>query len=401
VRILLLNDVATPVGGAELQAVRMRELLREAGHDVRLLASTASELSQAPAADGTCFGTTRPKLRVLTQTVNPSAAFALRSELERFPPDVVHIRMYLTQLSPLVLPLLRGVPTVWQAVFYKAICPRGTKVLPDGSRCTVDAGRVCLRNHCVTPQSWVLDMLQQRLWRRWAGSIDAVVALSETMRARLEGAGIDGVRVIPNGVRHRPARPGLTAPPTVAFAGRLVPEKGVDLLVRAFARTIADVPQDARLLVAGTGPQREELESLAGRLGIGERTTFVGHLDRETLERRFDEAWIQAIPGRWEEPLGNVTLEAMMRGTAIVASALGGPGEVVEDRRSGLLVEPGSVSSLAEALRTLLNDRSSCEALGAHGRATALDRYSEDRVVARFEQLYRQLRHDHAHAHAH
>lgn len=389
-RILLLNDGATPVGGAELQALRTRQLLRDAGHQVRLLASSASELGAPSAADAGCFGTTRPKLRVLTQTVNPSAALALRKELEQFAPDVVHLRMYLTQLSPLVLPLLRQVPTVWQAVYYKAICPRGTKVLPDGSRCTVHAGTVCLRNRCVTPQSWALDMAQQRLWRRWAGAIDAVVTLSETMRARLEAEGIPVAQVIPNGVRRRGPRPPLAGPPTVAFAGRLVTEKGVGVLVEAFARVAAAVPT-ARLLLAGTGPSEGALRAQIAGLGLADRTEVLGHLDRETLERRFDAAWVQVVPGLWEEPLGNVTLEAMMRGTAVVASDLGGPGEVVRHGGTGLLVPPGSVERLADALGVLLTDPRRCEELGAAGRATALDRYSEEGAVRRLEQLYRTL----------
>jgi glycosyltransferase involved in cell wall biosynthesis len=390
VRVLLLNDGATEVGGAELQTLRMRELLQDAGHEVRLLASTASELDEASQADTSCFGTTRPKLRVLTQTANPSAARALRGELEAFQPDVVHIRMFLTQLSPLILPLLTGVPTVWQAVYYKAICPRGTKLLPDGSRCTVRSGTVCLRSHCVTPQSWVMDMLQQRLWRRWSDAIDAVVTLSETMRRRLEDEGLPNVRVIPNGVRLRPLRAPLTGRPTAAFAGRLMPEKGADVLLRAFPLVVAAVP-DARLLIAGQGRQHRQLRSLADRLGVADHVEFLGHLDRAELERRFDEAWVQVIPGRWEEPLGNVTLEAMMRGTALVASDLGGPAEVVEHGRTGLLVEPASADSLAAALSDLLVDRDLCERLGAAGRALALERYAEDRVVVRFEKLYTEL----------
>lgn len=387
-RILLLNDGATPVGGAELQALRTRELLRAAGHEVRLLASRASELGAESAADAGCFGTLHPKLRVLNQTVNPSAVWALRRELAAFRPDVVHLRMFLGQLSPAVLPLLRDVPTVWQAVYLKAICPRGTKVLPDGSRCTVRSGRVCLHNRCVSAQSWVLGMTQQRLLRRWAGSLDAVITLSETMRARLTADGIEVAGVIPNGVRARPARPPLQDPPTVAFAGRLVPEKGVDLLLEAFARL--ERP-DARLVIAGDGPAAGQLRALAARLGLTARVEFTGHLGRDALERRLDPAWVQAVPGRWEEPLGNVTLEAMMRGTAVVVTDLGGPAEVVEHGRTGLVVPPDSPGALARALADLLADRERCDQLGAAGRAVAIERYSEDTVVQRLEHVYRSV----------
>jgi glycosyltransferase involved in cell wall biosynthesis len=81
----------------------------------------------------------------------------------------------------------------------------------------------------------------------------------------------------------------------------------------------------------------------------------------------------------------------MMRGTAVVASGLGGPAEVVLHGRTGLLVEPASAGSLAAALSNLLLDRDLCERLGAAGRALALEHYTEDRAVARFEKLYAEL----------
>lgn len=389
-RVLLCNDVATPQGGAELQALRLRQLLRDAGHETRLLASDASDLPGEVAADVTCHGSTHPRGRVLNQTANPSAARTLRREIEAFRPDVVHLRMFLTQLSPLILPVLRDVPTLWQIVYYKAVCPRGTKLLPDGRRCTVRAGTVCLREGCVTPRTWVADMTQQRLWRHWARDIDLVVTLSATMRRRLAENGVHGVGLLRNGVRERPARPALTDPPTVAYAGRLVPEKGVDVLLRAAAA--ARDAADLRVLIAGDGPQRTELEALAADLGIAGVTTFLGHVSRYEVERHLDAAWAQAVPGRWEEPLGNVTLEAMMRGTAVVASDLGGPAELVEDGVTGALVAPGSVASLAAALRTLATDRSACERLGAAGRATALAEHSEARMLERVLDLYAQTR---------
>ena len=385
-RVLLLNDAASPMGGAELQAVRTRQLLRSAGHEVRLLASTATSLSGATTvADRTCFGTVHPRLRVLTQTVNPSAVAALRGELATFRPDVVHLRMFLTQLSPLVLALLRDVPTVWQAVFYKAVCPRGTKVLPDGSPCRVRAGVVCLRNRCVTPQTWALDMTQQRLLRRYAGAIDAVVTLSDASRRVLEGNGVACAGVVPNAVDVPPARAPLPAQPLIGYAGRLVMEKGVDVLLRAVA---ALGRPDVRVVVAGDGPARGDLEQLAHALGLTGRVTFLGHVERATVERHLRPAWVQVVPGRWAEPLGNVTLEAMARGTAVVATAVGGPAEMVVDGTTGVLVAPDDVGSLAGALATLLSDRARCEALGWAGRKRAEAEYSPARLLRRLERLY-------------
>lgn len=384
-RVLLLNDLGAPVGGAERSALRLRTLLRDRGHDVRLLTSRAAPPGLPVLADATCAGTLHPRGRVALQTVNPSAVRALRRELRRFRPDVVHLRMTLSQLSPVVLPLLRSVPTVYTAATYEAICPLGTKVLPDGSGCEQPAGLACRR--CLTPQSHAAAAVRLGLWRRWSDAIDAVLALSARQAVRLEREGVRGVRVVPNGVPARPARPPLAGPPRVGFAGRLVAEKGADVLVRAVA-LLADRLPDVQVLIAGEGPQRAALGRLAAALGVAGSIALPGHLGRDALEGALAGAWVQAVPGRWEEPFGNVVTEAMVRGTAVVASDLGGPAEVVRDGDTGTLVPAGDPEALAAALLRYLTDRGLAERVGLRGRTVALAEYTEDRLVERLEAVY-------------
>lgn len=388
-KILLLHDYGTPTGGAELQMLALRRGLRERGHDARLLSSRAQLAPGPNVADYTCFGSTT-RLQVLSQTVNPSAYRQLRRALRAFRPDVVHVRMFLWQLSPLILPLLRDVPSIYQVVVFKPICPIGSKLLPDGSPCRYPAGAVCLHTGCMTPQTWAVMMLQRRLWLRWRGVFDRVVTISYAMRERLQAEGIAPVEVIYNGVPERPMRPPLSDPPTIAFAGRLVREKGIDVLLDATARLAPEVP-DLRVLIAGAGPERERLAAQIERRGLARRVTLLGHLSRAELESRFDAAWVQAIPSRWEEPFGNVATEAMMRGTAVVASAFGGLAESVADGVTGLLVPPGDVESLTTALRAVLRDRELAERMGRAGRERALTLFSEARCVDHFEQLYREI----------
>jgi len=240
-KILLVNDYATPTGGAELSAVALRDGLRQRGHDARIFASSAGPPGASSVADYECLGTTS-YLRTLLQTANPWAFRKLRRVLVEFQPDIVHVKIFLTQLSPLILPLLRDVPSLYHVVWYRPICPLGTKMLPDGTTCTVRAGAVCYYNHCLPLRDWLPLMAQMRLWRRWRGVFDLIVANSEAVKGRLIAEGIEPVEVIRSGVPIQPARPPLSSPPTVAFAGRLVREKGADLLVRAFSKIAAQIP---------------------------------------------------------------------------------------------------------------------------------------------------------------
>ncbi|MBW4621276.1 MAG: glycosyltransferase family 4 protein [Cyanosarcina radialis HA8281-LM2] len=389
-KILLLNDYGTATGGAELQMLSLRQGLRDRGHEVRLFSSRASLVAESPLlSDYHCFGSTS-RLQVLSQTINPSAYFQLQSALQDFQPDVVHVRMFMWQLSPLILPLLKTVPCLYQTAVYKAICPLGTKVLPDGKACQSVAGIACWRSGCLTPQSWAVLMLQRQLWQRWRDRFDLVVALSHGMKRQLEAEGMQPIEVVYNGVPERSMRPPLSHPPTIAYAGRLVPEKGVDILLRSLARIQPHLPA-VRLLIAGRGPEEKQLQQLARSLGISDRITWLGHLPRSEMERQFEAAWVQVVPSRWEEPFGNVSTEAMMRGTAAIVSGVGAQPEIVEDGITGFLVPPGDVEALANKLLEVLKNVALAESMGQAGRQRAIQFFSEDRRTERFLELYRQL----------
>ncbi len=107
-KILLVNDYGGATGGAEIQMLTLRRLLRDRGHDARLFSSSAELVTQSPIlADYTCYGTTS-RAQVVSQVLNISAYKSLRQALQDFQPDVVHVRMFLWQLSPLILPLLKS-----------------------------------------------------------------------------------------------------------------------------------------------------------------------------------------------------------------------------------------------------------------------------------------------------
>lgn len=388
-RILIVNDYGVLAGGAERVSLILRDGLRERGHDARLFTSRARPVPAANQADYTCFGTESSLRRVL-QVANPSAALRLAAVVREFRPDVVHVRMFLSQLSPLVLPALRGMPALLHVVNYQTVCPLNTKRLPDGSACQVTAGVPCLRAGCVSAAGLARTSVQLALWRRWRGVFALIVANSEGLASRLRADGVPVGKVIHNGTSVRPARPALAGPPVVAFAGRLVPKKGVDVLLDAMGRLRDTVP-DCHLILAGDGPARREVEERVTALGLQARVRLTGHLERDQLERCLETAWVMAVPSRYDEPFPNTAIEAMMRGTAVVASAVGGCPEIVQDGVTGRLVPPGDAAALASALQPVLSDRSLAERMGAAARSAALSAFGADRMLDAFESTYRSL----------
>lgn len=370
-KILLINDYGGATGGAEIQMLTLRRLLRDRNHDARLFTSSAKLVTQSPIlADYTCYGTTS-RAQVISQVLNISAYRALQKALQEFQPDVIHVRMFLWQLSPLILPLLKPYPCLYQTAIYKSVCPVGTNILPNGQPCQLAPGVACVKQGCLTPQTWVWMMAQRSLWNRWKGVFDRTVALSHGMKQELAQAGISPVNVIYNGVPERPSRPPLQSPPTVGYAGRFSTEKGIETLFQAFAQVLQQIPE-AQLKMAGKGASEAALRALAEQLGIENRITWLGHIPQAELEQQFDSLWVQVVPSLWAEPFGNVTTEAMMRGTAVIASAVGAQPEIVGEKetefRAGTLVPPGKITDLAAALLSILQRRSLAEAMGVAGR---------------------------------
>ena len=193
-----------------------------------------------------------------------------------------------------------------------------------------------------------------------------------------------------NGVAIVAPRPPLPETPTLLFAGRLVYKKGVDILLRAFARTAKLVPE-ARLWIAGDGPERAALTNLARDLGLHGSVSLLGHVSRPVLEREARAAWVQVASSRWAESFGNAASEAMMRGTAVIATAIGGMAEYIRDGESGILVPPCDEKALADAMLAVLWDRELAERMGSRGRQIALAELTADACAERFESIYLRL----------
>ena len=181
-------------------------------------------------------------------------------------------------------------------------------------------------------------------------------------------------RVLYNAIdpeRFAPRPSERSSPITIAAVANLIPEKGLDVLLRACA-TLTDLPW--QLTIVGDGPERARLESLAGSLALTERTRFAGL--RDDVEVTLQRAALYVHPCLWEEAFGLTITEAMACGCAVVASRRGGIPEIIEHGTSGILVEAGNVAELSRVLRELLNDPTRRAELGAAARARVQERFS-------------------------
>ena len=160
--------------------------------------------------------------------------------------------------------------------------------------------------------------------------------------------------------------------PRVVFVGVLEFPKGVDVLFDAWPVVLAQVPR-AELVIAGDGTMDTVLRRQVSRLGLSRSVKFVGHVPPIRLRQILDDSWCLALPSR-TEGLPWVVLEAMGRGRPVVASAVGGLPEVVDEGTTGHLVPAGRPEPLAQAIVTLLHDPERAAKMGAEGRALVTER---------------------------
>jgi L-malate glycosyltransferase len=215
-----------------------------------------------------------------------------------------------------------------------------------------------------------------------------VVANSRAAAARLafEKVPARKIAVIPNGLdldRVHARTPPATLRHIVVVAN-LRSEKGHDVLIDAAAAVLEQFPE-ARFDCIGGGPARDRLIAHAERAGVAHAVTFLGHQD--DVVARLAAADIFVLPSR-SEAFPNAVLEAMAAGLPIVASAVGGILELIDDGRTGLLTPAGDPTALADRLMQMMSNPDFANRLGAAARAEAHAHYSFERMVSAFDDLY-------------
>jgi glycosyltransferase involved in cell wall biosynthesis len=333
---LLVVD-ALEVGGAERHVVDLAVMLAREGYGVMVACSVAGGLSEAL---GEANVPVRPLLdKLVKRRVSVAFARELRRLIreERF--DLVHAHIYASATAAAIAVLGTGVPLV---------VTEHTEALWQGRR-----------------ERWA----SRRVYRR----AEHIIAVSSAIRERLierDAVPPERITVIHNAVIPAPdtspsALPGdLREGPLVGVVARLQPEKGVADFLRAAARVCAAVP-DARFLVAGDGPLREELLALAGRLGVGERVRFLGY-----------RADARALIGLLEV----LVVPSLTEGTPLI---------VLEAMAAGIPVVPaGDPAALAEALLELLQDPDRARSLGEAALRRADSEFNHAKMVRRIEAVY-------------
>jgi glycosyltransferase involved in cell wall biosynthesis len=172
----------------------------------------------------------------------------------------------------------------------------------------------------------------------------------------------------------------------IAYVGRLVPEKGIPVLLEA-AKILKAEGRDFEIRIIGDGSERPKLEELIQRETLEPFTSITGFLTGDAFAHALRDVTVVVMPSTWEETAGLAAIEQMMRGRLVIAADIGGLTEVVGD--AGLKFVPGNAGSLADCLRTVIENPALIGLYVEQARSRALQLFQRPTMLTRHAQIYR------------
>ena len=383
--LIYTHPFAPVVGGAETYV-----MLLARGLSILANSSTFEVTVTTPTLAGD-FDDSKLTFRVVRQPNLLTLANLIRKA------DVIQL------VGPCFLPLLIAwflrKPVVVEHHGYPPACPNGllfhepTKAVCPGYF-RLRRYRECLRCNSGTA-GWLrsLQMLLLTFPRRWLCQHVAVNApISEHVRKRLELPRSQviyyGIPVTPSDEETRFINPSNGRPLCFAYVGRLVSLKGLPLILEA-AKTLQRTGYSFRLRFVGDGPEKAELRRLTEELELENYVEFTGFITGPVFQAAMKDIAAVVMPSVWEETAGLAAIEQMMRGRLVIASDIGGLGEVVDD--CGLRFPAGNTEALAQCMKSVLDHPEIIGRKGDNARRRALDLFSERRMLQDHVDLYRRL----------
>jgi glycosyltransferase involved in cell wall biosynthesis len=309
--------------------------------------------------------------------------------------DVIHAAG--PAFLPMVLAWLSRKPFVVEHHGYQATCPNGLFVhQPDRAICPgyFQAGRYgecfqCLRSELSSgpTAARLLAFMFPRHWLSRAASTNIAVTSHVDKRQKLPHT-----KVVYHGIEDPLPNPDRPTPPQkmrIAYVGRLVPEKGIPVLLNA-AKILKAEGYDFEIRIIGDGSERLNLEELIQRNKLESSTSITGFLTGDALVHVLQDVSVVVMPSTWEETAGLAAIEQMMRGRLVIAADIGGLSEVLGD--AGLKFTPENAGSLADCLRAVIENPALIGSYGEKARSRALHLFQRSKMLAEHAQIYRDAR---------
>jgi glycosyltransferase involved in cell wall biosynthesis len=341
----------------------------------------------------------RSRLGVAREAIwNRRACEALRREIDRVRPDVVHLHNTFPLMSPAIYQAARshGAAIVQTLHNFRLLCPSAT-LFRGGRVCESCLGKSvawpsvlhgCYRGSRPASAAVTAMLAVHRSLGTWRQAVDLYIALTDFARRKFIEGGFCAERIFvkPNFVASDPPV-GDGEGDFVLFVGRLSPEKGIATLLAAWDELGGTVPQKIKvpLKIAGDGPLAGQVRDAARRNASIE---WLGWQSQEQVFQAVGEAKLLIVPSDWYEGCPKTIVEAFAKGTPVVASRLGAMAEIVDDERTGALFTAGDAADLARQVSRLLADRPRLGSMRSAAREEFETKYCSERNYSLLMEAY-------------
>lgn len=405
-KILLVNWFGYPKYGCENYFLNLCRLLRQKGHEVIIFTTEdkrnidkshidycvnkidMDDLKAMPLLDKVLFA--------------PKTIYSLEAKrkIERLikdtKPDIAHIHNIKRLISPSILHSLKcfNIPIVYTLHDYHLICPN-YRLFVKGKVCQeCKHGRYynailkkCVRNSFALSLLACAEQYMHSMIGIFKDNVDMFVAPSKFLLDKMIEYGMDPEKItcIPNFVYFDDYEARAEFGNYIVYTGRLVKEKGLDILIKAMKEVIG-----VKLVIIGDGEYREELQCFAAKEGIN-NIEFKGYVSEENAKTIVRNSLFVVVPSQWSEVFGLVIIESFAMGKPVIGAGSGGIPEVIDNNVNGLLFKPGDANDLIRKIRYLLDHKDRLREMGENGRRKVLAEYNPDIHYEKVLKTYQDL----------
>ena len=397
-RILLVNKFHYLRGGSEKYYFELAQLLKSKGHTVGFFSMKHEE--NITTGDAEYFVeeidlNTGSKLKALDVIYSQENKRLMAKALEEFKPDIVHINNFQRQLSASIIDAIKekNIPIVMTVHDLNPICPASI-MLYNGEVCDdcITKGYAqCIKKKCVKGSTLksTLGVMEKKYYdfHKVFRKIDCIISPSEFIKNQLVNGKLKYNEIVTlHNFVNESERNEYVLGDYAFYLGRLSKEKGILNLIEA----IGDIP-DAKLLIAGDGPERERIEAYISEHKLDGRITLLGYQNQDSIHKYITNSRFVVIPSICNENCPYSVLEAMEIGKPIVASRIGGIPELIADGENGYLYKADDINELKEKLTLLLDDDEKVNSFAQKSREFYESYYSPDSYYNELIKIYNKV----------
>lgn len=408
-RILQINKFLYRRGGAEIHMLDLCELLKKHGHEVIHFSTSdpQNEFSPhsqyfIPSIDLRMAGGFLNQIKTFGHILYSTlAAKKIEKLIKETKPDIAHLHNIYRHLSPSILRVLKKykIPTVMTLHDYKLICPN-YKLFTEGQICERCKGgkylnaakHKCVFNKTAYSLAAALEMSLHKFWKIYEKNTDIFISPSEFLKNKFIEFGQDSskIKILPNflfkkGGTNETKLEESTVNSYLLYFGRISEEKGLMTLLEA-----AKLMPEISIRIVGNGPQKSDLFNKITM----ERLANIKLLDYKTgaeLEKEILGARAVILPSVWYENYPLSVLEALGYGKLVIASRLGGLPEIIKDKETGFLFNPGDAADLARVVKDIWNDETKIKKMNEKAQQQVQELNNPEKYYEELMKIYKKL----------